>query len=93
MLHAEAWASYEGVIRPHSVQAFRAYYLWVLADMVPVVDVWEALPVEAPYEPVDAPAGIPVLVFKLFIAGHVFASVAMWWQGQDERRRTAAARS
>jgi hypothetical protein len=81
ILHNQGWASYD-VSQQVTITTFRNFYLWTFVDMVPAIDIWKTFPVKSPVEPIDAVAGAPVLVFRLFILGFVFASVRRWWKLQ-----------
>jgi hypothetical protein len=77
VLHVQGWASY-GATQRVTMDSLRNYYLWTVLDMVPGLDIWKAIPVKSPVEP-DAVGGIPVLLFRIFVLGFVFASVRRWW--------------
>lgn len=81
ILHNQGWASYDAS-QQVTITTFRNFYLWTFVDMVPAIDIWKTFPVKSPVEPIDAVAGVPVLVFRLFILGFVFASVRRWWKLQ-----------
>lgn len=85
VLHLQGWAGYDGAPPEPSMQTFRRYYLWTFADMVPAINIWKTFPVPSPIAPTDSMAGVPVLIFRLFVLGYIFASIARWWELQDRK--------
>ena len=85
VLQIQEWASYDDAPPQASMQTFRRYYLWTFADMVPAINIWKTFPVPSPIAPADAMAGVPVLIFRLFVLGYVFASITRWWKLQGRK--------
>lgn len=81
ILHTQGWAGYN-VPQQVRIDTFRNFYLWTFVDMVPAIDIWKTFPVKSPVEPTEGIAGIPVLVFRIFILGFIFASIRRWWKMQ-----------
>ena len=79
ILHTQGWASYNAP-QQVTIEAFRNYYLWTFLDMVPAIEIWKTFPVKSPVEPIDAVAGAPVLVFRIFVLVFAFASMRQWWK-------------
>jgi ABC-type transport system involved in multi-copper enzyme maturation permease subunit len=79
ILYTQGWASYN-VPQEVTIETFRNYYLWTFLDMVPAIDIWKTFPVKSPVEPTDTVAGTPMLVFRIFILGFVFAGIRRWWK-------------
>jgi len=86
VLHVQGWAAYEGAVSDEPMQTFRRFYLWTFMDMVPVINIWKTIPVRSPLLPTDPMAGVPILIFKVFVLAYVFANVARWWKLQDQVR-------
>jgi hypothetical protein len=82
LLHA-GWASYE----PPPPEGYAyvnliSYYVWVLLDMLPGLDIPELLGFDAPLKPKNPIAGIPVIVFRAFVLFGLLAALKMWWEGR-----------
>ncbi len=79
VLNLQEWASY-GAPRGATIETFRNFYLWTFLDMLPAIEIWEIFPVPPPLQAADAIAGVPVLLFKVFVLGSVFAALRRWWK-------------
>lgn len=64
--------------------AFVGLYLWRSIDLIPLVKVWELLKVSAPLSVENVWAGVPVLLFELFMILQVIKSIRAWI---DQRAR------
>jgi hypothetical protein len=78
LLETVDWAQYttEGYM---DLIAFNSYYLWLFADMLPVLKVTETLDLAAPIAPVGVVAGLPVLAFRAFVMYGLLKAIKAWW--------------
>ncbi len=54
------------------------YYIWHFIDMIPSIGFWKSLGVDEPVRPDGVIAGIPILVFRIFVVIPIFALVREW---------------
>lgn len=61
---------------------FNIYYLHVALDLLPGLDATKTLNFEAPLQPRNWVAGLPVVAFRAFLIFGVVAGVKAWWTGR-----------
>jgi len=57
-------------------------YMYTFFDLIPGVQVWEALGVKSPIVAKGVVAGLPLLAFKIFVLRVVFDAF-IYWQKQQ----------
>jgi hypothetical protein len=72
-------ATYE-VPNPATSGQFVDLYMYEFFDLVPGIKVWETLGVKSPIVARGIVAGLPLLVFKIFVLWVVFDAFASWKQ-------------
>jgi high-affinity Fe2+/Pb2+ permease len=89
LFHSKHWATYTAV---KDLQLGRVvdYYMWVFIDMIPGIDAWKTLNVRPPLEPVDFLAGLPILLFRIFVVYGVLICFDKWYQNRPGQREKAA---
>jgi hypothetical protein len=71
---------------PYSVGTFSDYYFWLFVDLIPAIKVWETLGIPAPAKATNVTAGIPVLLFRVFILLGVISTYKQWRQFKKAQR-------
>jgi len=66
---------------------FRNYYFWIFLDLIPVIDVWDVIPLDPQITPVNTISGVPVLLFRIYIIGIVFSGIRTWWKFNNKYRK------
>jgi hypothetical protein len=89
LFHSKQWATYTAV-KDLQLGRFVDYYMWVFIDMIPGIDAWKTLHIHPPLEPVDFVAGLPVLLFRIFVVYGVLICFDKWYQNRLGRREKAA---
>lgn len=80
------WADYEPAPPPDQAYlVFNAYYFHVMLDLLPGLDAAKTLSFEAPLQPKNWVAGLPVVAFRAFIIFGVVAGVRAWWVARKTR--------
>ena len=88
LLLRAGWAEYHPAPRPDEAYLqLVGYYLWVLADMLPGLELTALLAWEPPLAPVDAAAGVPVIAFRAFVLFGLLAALRTWWRRHERERR------
>ncbi len=64
---------------------FMHFYLWHFIDIVPIVRVWKLLNVEPPMTIGNFWAGLPVLMFDLFVILVIIKSLKKWFATRDNQ--------
>lgn len=68
-----------------STGAFIKLYLWHLVDMIPILDVWDYIPVDKPVKPANVVAGIPLLLFRILMVLPILGAFTRWYSGRKKR--------
>jgi hypothetical protein len=84
-LRRVGWAIYEPVSTDDDAYfSLVGYYVWVFLDMLPAIKAAELLAFAAPLKPQNSVAGIPVVLFRVFVLFGLLAALKVWWQGRKE---------
>lgn len=78
ILMSKGWVSYTAVNELHA-GAFADFYMWHLIDVIPGLEIWKTLGVEAPVKANDVAARIPILMCHICVALPVFAFIKKWY--------------
>lgn len=63
------------VYEPHeeiNIEKLGNFYIWYFIDMIPGIDIWKILNVKSPVQIQGTWAGVPILIFHLFVVIPVF---------------------
>lgn len=76
------WAKYT----PDNVDllSYSNYYFWQFLDLIPLLKVNDTLGLVAPLQPVGVVAGLPVLMFRVYILFGLLKALKGWWSGRKE---------
>jgi hypothetical protein len=80
------WAHYEGeVIKmtkgSHTFVEFIRFYWWLFLDLLPVLKVQKTLHMKPPLEAKDFAAGLPIVMFRGFVALFLLKEIKIPWGG------------
>lgn len=90
LLLRAGWAIYDPTPPPNTPQAYGnlvIYFVWVLLDMLPGLQVTDLLSFDPSLEPKNAVAGIPVIAFRAFVLFGLLAALKEWWKGRKDHPR------
>jgi len=59
------------------------YYVWLLLDLLPVVEATKSLKLEPPLQPEGVVAGLPIVIFKGFVVFVMLRILKEWWQARS----------
>ncbi len=84
LLAMVGWAKYEpeGV----SFYVFAEYYTMILLDLLPGLQVSETFDLRLPVEPNGLVAGVPVLLFRVWVIFGAIKSFMIWWSARDRKQ-------
>ncbi|HKX60369.1 MAG TPA: hypothetical protein VJS65_00975 [Verrucomicrobiae bacterium] len=91
LLLGAGWALYDPTPPANrGYDPFITYYLWVLLDMLPGLQVNELLTFAPPLKPKNAVAGIPVIAFRTFVLLGLLKTLKVWWEGRKNGTRKSS---
>jgi uncharacterized membrane protein len=73
------WAKYSSDVSL-TFTNFNVFYIWIFFDLIPGLKVSETLGVRLSLTPVGSVAGLPVVLFRVFVIFGVIASFKSWWK-------------
>lgn len=85
LLLQAGWARYEpapSIERAHML--LTAYYAWLLVDLLPGLDATRLLSLEPPLRPMNLVAGLPAVLFRVFVVLGLVVAVRAWWKSRDQ---------
>jgi len=68
-----------------SLNSFTRLYFYTLADLMPAIKITETLHIQRPIEPQNFAAGLPVLLFRIFVLWFLFDAFKSWRKSRKDQ--------
>ena len=82
-LHSLGIGTYVATSAP-SLDVFTRLYFYTLADMIPAIKITETLHLKPPLQTQDFAAGVPVLLFRVFVLWFLFDAFKTWRKSRKD---------